>query len=175
MTYAEGERTGVLGRGQALLWGGLVVGTIDILEIIVFTSVRGVPPQRVLQSVASGLLGREAYAGGNATAILGLLLHFVIAFAAVGAYQVASRRFRWLVRSPVLWGLVYGLLVYALMDLVVVPLSAAALGPRTLESVLNGVAVHMLGVGLPAAFFARAAAPRASGRHGLARQKTIPA
>ncbi|HEX6370910.1 MAG TPA: hypothetical protein VF006_18470 [Longimicrobium sp.] len=143
--------------GRALLYGTLVVGTLDILEVIVFVGMRGVPPVRVLQSVASGVLGRGAYQGGLPAALLGTLLHFTIAFAAVALYQVASRRFGFLTRHPLVWGPLYGVGVWLVMNLIVVPLSAAAIGSPTPASIINGLLIHALGVGLPSALFARAA------------------
>lgn len=61
----------------AILWGGLIAGLIDITYAIGFSATRGVPPIRILQSVASGLLGSSSYQGGATTATLGLILHFV--------------------------------------------------------------------------------------------------
>lgn len=142
---------------QALLYGGLFVGFVDIVEIMVFVGLKGISPTRVLQHIASGLLGRSSYGGGLPTAALGLALHFLIAFAVVAVYLAASRRLPRLVEAPIVWGLVYGLAVYLVMNRVVVPASATAPGARTLPAVLNGLTVHVLGVGLPAALFARAA------------------
>jgi hypothetical protein len=143
---------------RALVFGTLTVGVLDAADAMVFFGLRGVSPLRVLQSIASGLLGRAAFQGGLATAALGTLLHFFIAFAIVAVFFAASRRISWLVRRPVLSGLAYGLVAYLVMSQVVVPLSAAPVGPRTPAIVLNGVLIHMLGVGLPAALFARASA-----------------
>ncbi|HET9766226.1 MAG TPA: hypothetical protein VFS60_05235, partial [Thermoanaerobaculia bacterium] len=62
---------------RAVLFGGLTVGILDITDAIVFWFLRAdAPPMRILQSVAAGLLGRQAArAGGWPTALLGLLLH----------------------------------------------------------------------------------------------------
>src|SRR3977135_1517904 len=73
------------GRPRAfdtIVYGGLVAGALDISYAIIFSWLRsGVPPTRLLQSVASGLLGREAARGGGwKTALLGLFLHFLNAF-----------------------------------------------------------------------------------------------
>ena len=66
---------------RALLLGALTVGVLDILDAFVFFGFRGVPPLRILQAIASGVVGREAaVTGGLATAALGLVLHFFIAF-----------------------------------------------------------------------------------------------
>ncbi len=149
-------------RARALLWGALTVGVLDLADAMIFFGLRGVPPARVLQSIASGLLGRAAFGGGLATAALGTLLHFFIALVIVAVFFAASRRIPALLRRPVLSGIGYGVLAYLVMSLVVVPLSAAATGPRGIAVVLNGLLIHMLGVGLPAALFARASTPPGS-------------
>jgi hypothetical protein len=143
---------------RVVLLGGLTVGVLDIADAFVFFGLRGVPPILILQSIASGLLGKEAFSGGLPAAALGMLLHFFIALAIVTTYYLASRRLPVLVRQPVACGLVYGLLVYAFMNLVVLPLSAAGSGGFPAPPVLaNGLLIHALGVGLPSALFARAA------------------
>ena len=65
------------GRPRAfdtIVYGGLTAGALDILYAFVFYGIRiGATPTRILQSVAGGLLGREAArAGGLKTAALGL-------------------------------------------------------------------------------------------------------
>ncbi len=144
----------------ALVAGTLAVGVLDILDAFIFFGLRGASPIGILQSIASGVLGRAAYQGGVRTAALGLLLHFVIAFGVVATYFVASRLVPALNRRPWLYGVLYGLVVYAVMNLVVVPLSAAALGsgPPALAVRVNGLLIHMFGVGLPAALVAARAA-----------------
>jgi hypothetical protein len=142
---------------QALLGGALTVGLLDILDAFVFFGLRGVSPIRILQSIAGGLLGRASFQGGLPTAALGLVLHFCIAFLIVATYYVASGRVRALVRHPIPWGMTYGVAAYLVMTFVVVPLSAAGGGLKTLPVVLNGLLIHIVGVGLPAALFSRAA------------------
>lgn len=142
---------------RALLLGTLTVGVLDILDAFLFFGFQGVPPIRILQSIASGLLGRDAYGGGIPTAALGAFLHFFIAFAVVATYYLASRWMPELARRPLLYGPLYGLLVYAVMNLVVIPLSAASFAPPDAIGLVNGLLIHALGVGLPSALFARAA------------------
>ena len=138
--------------GRAILWGGLLAGVGDIVFAFVVSWLRGVGPVRVLQSVASGLLGRAAAEGGLATAALGALLHFLIAFAWAAAYWLASRRLKVLARHPVVCGLLYGVVVYFFMYFVVLPLSAIYFPlTRTASSILLNAAGHMLLVGLPIA------------------------
>lgn len=142
----------------AIALGGLVAGALDITYAITFWAVKGVPAERVLQSVASGLLGRDAYAGGAPIAALGLLLHFLIAAAMAAAYVVASRRLRALVERPIVFGALYGLLLYAIMNYVVLPLSAfPGAGQFSWPSLIGGLCAHTLLVGIPIALFARRA------------------
>lgn len=140
---------------RALLYGALAVGVLDLLDALVFFGLRGVSPIRIPQSIAAGLLGRPAFQGGAPTAALGVGLHFVIAFTIVLVYHIASRWLRTLRERPWTWGPLYGILVYLVMNFVVLPLSAAGAPRLTTVVVINGVLIHMIGVGLPAALSAR--------------------
>ena len=145
---------------RALLYGTLAVGILDLLDAVVFFGLRGVQPARIFQSIASGLLGRAAFAGGMATAALGIALHFFIAFLIVAVFLLASRRLPALVRAPILSGLIYGIGAYIVMQYLVIPLSAAGTGRFSWPVFVNGVLIHMFGVGLPASLAARAATRR---------------
>ena len=151
-----------LSMGRAILYGTLAVGVLDLLDTFVFFGLRGVAPILIPQSIASGVLGSAAYDGGTGTAALGVLLHFFIAFGIVTTYVLASRRWPALVRRPFAYGPLYGLVVYAVMNLVVVPLSAAVVGSKSWPVIVNGLLIHMLGVGLPSALAARAAGAESS-------------
>jgi len=110
-----------------------------------------VPSMAILQSIASGLLGRAAFKGGVSTAVLGLLLHFFIAFTASTVFYFAARKLVFLRRHAVMWGLLYGGAIYLVMNFIVVPLSAVP-GPRPAFSpipFINGVLAVVLLVGLP--------------------------
>lgn len=137
---------------RAILWAGLIAGTLDITAASINGILRGGNPMRVLRSVASGLLGADALEGGVGTAALGLVLHFLIAFGASTVFFVASRKMRFLVRYAVVCGLLYGVAVYAFMNSVVVPLSAA---PFEIPYRPIGLIIHMLCVGLPIALVVR--------------------
>jgi hypothetical protein len=145
---------------RALLYGTLAVGILDLLDAVVFFGLRGVQPIRIFQSIASGLLGRAAFSGGTASAALGIALHFFIAFLIVAVFFLASRRLPALVRAPVLSGLIYGIGAYIVMQYLVIPLSAAGTGRFSWPVFVNGVLIHMFGVGLPAALVAARAGVR---------------
>ncbi|HKC39707.1 MAG TPA: hypothetical protein VKC15_09230, partial [Gemmatimonadales bacterium] len=139
------------------------VGVIDGLDAIVFFGLRNsVGPARIFKGIAGGLLGRDAAAaGGVGTALLGVVLHFAIATTIVSVFYLLSRRLPFLVGRPFVWGPLYGIAAYLTMNLVVLPLSALhGTGlPQALPVLLNGVLIHIFGVGTPSALFARAAQP----------------
>ena len=151
-----------VGPRTAVIIGALAVGTLDILDAFIFFGARsGVRPTRILQGIAGGLLTRPvAQQGGWPTAALGLFLHYFIAFGIVTTYVLASRKMRVLARSPFVFGPLYGIAVYLVMNLVVVPLSriGGTFGPPW-PVLINGWLIHMLGVGLPSALAAAAALP----------------
>ncbi|MGH9321736.1 MAG: hypothetical protein ACRD21_01145 [Vicinamibacteria bacterium] len=113
---------------RVLLRAGLLAGILDILAAFIVYGFRGASPIGILQSIASGLLGADAFRGGLRTAALGLVLHFFIACVAAFVYYASSRRLAILRRRPVISGLAYGTAVYLFMSFVVVPLSAVASG-----------------------------------------------
>ena len=134
----------------AILVGGLIAGTLDLTYAVVFSAFRGVAPLRILQSVASGLLGSAAFDGGAATAVLGVFLHYFIMFSAAAVFYLASRRLDFLARRPVIAGVIFGLCMYAVMTFVVLPLSAFPYKQNfTLVLVSANLFVHMFFVGVP--------------------------
>lgn len=149
----------------AIVWGGLVAGLIDITYAVGFSATRGVPPMRILQSVASGLLGSPAYQGGVATAALGLVLHFVLMMIIAAIYYFAGTRLRFLVTRPIGWGAMYGFLVYWVMNLVVLPVSAFPSQVKFVPILLiTSLIVHAFGIGVPIAIASsKALAPGGGG------------
>lgn len=127
---------------------------MDITCAIIMAVLRGSTPMRLLQFVASGLLGRSAFEGGVATAAVGAVIHFAIAFAVVAAFYVARQYIAVAREWPVVSGLTYGLIVFAVMNLIVLPLSAAR--PRhALVPDLIQIAIHMFIIGLPTSLLLR--------------------
>lgn len=140
----------------AIAVGGSILGVLDALDATVALHlVLGLSPMPIYQFVASGLLGPSAFAGGVPTALLGLGLHFVIAFSAATVFVLAATRIPALVRAPVPWGLAFGVAVWMFMGKVVLPLSLVQPSPFHLGLLLNGVIGHALFVGLPVALAAR--------------------
>lgn len=146
---------------ETIVYGGLAVGILDFLDASVFFPLYyGISFQSVWWGPASGILGREAArAGGWNTAILGICLHFIVAFCVASVYYLFARAIPFMVRHPVISGIVFGVIANFVMQCVVIPLSARGGNPGSIfnepvGSMLNSMLGHALLVGLPVALIA---------------------
>ncbi len=144
-----------------IVLAGLIAGTLDITAAVVQTLIAGRKPERMLQGIASGWLGKASYTYGPASMALGLASHFFIATTWAALYWLASRRSAPLIRHAWVYGTAYGIVVYGVMYEIVMPLSAIHRRiPRTPQDYIIGLLVHIVCVGLPIALVVRATTPR---------------
>jgi hypothetical protein len=133
----------------------LLVGTLDIFDAFIFYGLRRVTPTRILQGIASGVLGRAAFGMGQRSALLGLFFHFFIAFSATTVFLLASHKLP-VARHPFLYGTLFGVALYLVMNYIVLPLSQIGLRPTPpLIPLINGVAALVVCIGIPLALIAR--------------------
>ena len=142
---------------QALVLCLLIAGTLDISDALIFYGLRGVPPAGLLRFIAACLVGVSALHDGLGMAALGLAIHYTITLFWSVLFLIAAVRFTFLTRHAIASGLLYGCLIYVLMNFVVLPLTR--LPPRTHHLapavLLNGVLALLLCMGLPIALIAR--------------------
>ena len=153
---------------STIVYGGLVVGVLDLLFAFTFYGlILGVPPLQIFQSVAAGVIGRtSATEGGVRTFLLGILLHFIVATCITTVYYLAALILPVLIRQSVVSGLTYGIIAYFGMKYVVLPLSAIGQRGRLprLPIMLTEIVGHALLVGLPIALLTRQSAKRRNHR-----------
>jgi hypothetical protein len=145
---------------RAILLGGMIAGALDIIYAFIhYGIVYGATPIRILHAVAAGLLGPDAAsAGGWSTAALGLGLHFLMTIIMAAVFVFAASRLPLLTRFAWITGPLYGLALYFVMNLIVVPLSqATSNGLPVGQFLIGGLLIHAFGVGLPIALAARRA------------------
>ncbi len=153
---------------ERILKAGTLVGVLDLVFAVVLYvfALKVLTSVQVLQSIAGGLLGKATYRGGPATAALGAVLHFAIAYTWTTAYLVAYRRWSGLRRvvephsGAVLVGLAFGILVWLVMSLVVLPLSRSVAPPVLSLRFAVQLVGHAVFVGLPIALIVRDDATR---------------
>ena len=132
---------------------GLVAGATNLVAA---AAIFGGTMTHGFQMIASGLLGEQAFSQGLTAATLGALLHFAISIAAAALYLWAALRHRALTRHWLVGGVLFGVLVYLVMNLVVVPLSNAANPDLSLGMIAKELVAHTVMFGVPIAGIVRA-------------------
>jgi hypothetical protein len=130
---------------------GVAAGAIDLGFNTVKALNAGTSVLRPWKGVAAALLGKDAVIqGGDAMAIIGVALHFLITIGAAAIYYFVAKRLGWLVRHAFLSGLVFGALFFLAMNYVILPLSVIGhplyVGGETIAMALPG---HIIMIGLP--------------------------
>jgi len=141
-----------------ILIGGLVAGALDITFAISFAAFNGTPPLQLLRIVASGAFGKAALNGGLPMAAFGLVAHFVLSLGWAGVYLLLVQLKPPLVRHAVIYGILFGIVVFFAMRLVVLPASAFPFPVRfkPLATALDLMS-HMFLFGVPIALATRKA------------------
>lgn len=135
---------------RPILIGTLIAGTLDILAAIGLTLIYGRDPMTMLRYVGSGPVP-SATTMGTAGSVLGLAVHFALMAIMVTIFVFAATRLRALWQKPLLWGFLYGLATYVVMNLIVVPLRWPERWPPSTTSILTQLFCHIVLVGIPIA------------------------
>lgn len=169
----EASLSAAVGKPSALHTiglGGLVIGVLDFIDASTFFPLYyGITFQQVWWGPASGILGRDAARdGGWNSAILGIVLHFAVATCIATVYYFCARMIPFLLKHPVVSGIVFGVTANYVMQCVVLPLSMRKSSPlgvftEPFGSMMNSIIGHALLVGLPVALIAAWSAKRNRG------------
>jgi hypothetical protein len=134
---------------------GLLTGIVDGLWAIVLTLIYGRSLVRLWQGIAATAFGERMFEGGASTVLLGVLMHFGVAFAWSAMFLVLVTRSGWLrgvLDSPhgvLKVAAVYGPMIWIVMSAVVIPL----LTGRPLATITGRwwiqLAGHVVFVGVP--------------------------
>ncbi|MGA9587890.1 MAG: hypothetical protein WBQ95_21345 [Terracidiphilus sp.] len=137
-----------------ILVGGGVAGLLDMTSAYI-TFGRFMPI-----GIAGGIVGAAGRHVSVGQYILGLSIHYFIAFSAAAVYCVASKKLEFLREHFIVCGLFYGIAVFLVMQLVVLPLSAYhAMGPYQYRGMVEGLLAHMVLIGLPISICLRMLSP----------------
>lgn len=136
---------------KTVLVAWLTAGCLDLLGAIIVYSLimQRVTATRLLQGIARGVLGNSAYEGGTATALAGIAFHFMIALCFTITYFFMFPYIPFLKKQRILSGLLYGLFVWCVMNLAVLPLLNIANIPTKWDSIARGAVILMFCIGLP--------------------------
>ena len=133
-----------------IVQAGLVAGILDAMGAMITFIIRtGKSPAVVWKYVASGVFGQEALASGSGMVGWGLFFHFCIALIWACVFFLIYPTIRRFISNPVIVGLLYGIVVWLLMNLIVLPLSNVTAQPFDLSRAVIGMGVLMVCIGLP--------------------------
>ncbi len=134
------------------LVAGLITGTLDATGAIV---VHSADPVRMFQFISSGAFGSDvAYSGGWQTATAGVLFHYFIATTWCFLFFMLSTRARWIAEHRLLSGILYGIVIWLVMNLIVLKLSRINTRPIQLRGMAIGMSVLIVAIGIPVSYMA---------------------
>jgi uncharacterized membrane protein YagU involved in acid resistance len=138
---------------KTILLTGFIAGTLDMLGAIVVYCIimKVVTPVQLLNGIASGIFGKTVIGSTTVMAVFGLLFHYFIAFCFTTGYFLVYPRVKLLHGNVIITGLLYGVFVWIVMNLIVLPLSNARHAPFSWIPALRGASILMLCIGLPIA------------------------
>lgn len=140
------------------LIGGLIIGLLHLIFQVgvVYDLLLKSPFIGSLQYVTSGVMGDTAFAGGLATALLGLIIEFMMTIIIAGVFIFSADRIPLLSRNVIVGSLLYGFGVFIVMNFIVQPLSAApALPAPPMWLLIEIILEHILLIGLPLGLLVR--------------------
>ena len=141
---------------KTILFTGLIAGILDGSAASINALIRGRSPERVFRFIASGIFGKDSQSPGWLMPILGILLHFFIAYSFTIFFFFIFPKIKWLNKNFVVTGLLYGIFVWLIMNLIVVPLSITGkIRFVDIKQTIIGVLFLMFFIGLPIAYFAK--------------------
>jgi len=136
---------------------GLLVGTLDIVTACIYFTIKtgGDNPLRVLRFVASGLVGKSAFSDGTSIIFLGLVLHYLIAFSFTAFFFSIYPNIKLLSKNKIATGIVYGIFIWVVMNLVIVPLSQIGSRPFDFINALINAIILIVCIGIPLSVLAK--------------------
>ncbi|MBS1542890.1 MAG: hypothetical protein JST14_04610 [Bacteroidetes bacterium] len=130
----------------------LIAGTMDITAAIIQTLIGGGNIMRLMQYIASGMFGKQAFEGGMTMAALGLLFHYIIAMGWTWLYAFIYPKNKLLQYNWMLSAVIYGLAVWFLMNRVVLQLSNVTPFPFNITRALIAAGILVVCIGGPIAY-----------------------
>ncbi|MCC6288666.1 MAG: DUF1440 domain-containing protein [Chitinophagaceae bacterium] len=141
---------------KPILFAWIIAGTADAAAaVIVYSFVLDqASPLKIFQGIASGIAGKSAFEGGAGSALTGLALHYCIALCWVIIYFFLYPKIKLLQKNKIVSGLFYGLFVWLVMNIIVLPVTFNRPPALLLHNFLTGSIILMIAIGLPVSIIA---------------------
>jgi hypothetical protein len=140
---------------KTIILAGLLTGALDIIAALTdYYIATGKKPWAVLKFIASGVFGKKAFSGGGDMIFMGFLFHFIIAFTFTVFFFWLYQKISFLSKNRIITGILYGIFVWTIMNLVVLPLSNTPPLSYTAFKVIKAILILIVMIGLPLSFIA---------------------
>jgi len=135
---------------------GLIVGTLDILSACIYFCIKtgNTNCLTVLKFVASGVFGKEAFSCGNMMILSGLVFHYIIAFSFTAFFFLIFPKVRVFSKNQILTGIFYGVFIWTVMNLIVVPLSNISHREFNVVNAAINAIILIVCIGIPLSYMA---------------------
>ena len=136
---------------ETILTAGFIAGCLDLLAAIIVYSVamQRTTDTKLLQNIGKAAFGSSAFDSETSLALSGVGVHFFIAFSFAIFYFFIFPYIPFLKKQRIISGLLYGIFVWCIMNLAVLPLLHIANIPVKWDSIVRGAVILMLCIGLP--------------------------
>ncbi len=140
---------------RKILKAGLIVGTFDILSAFIYYFIKtGDNPFNILKYIASAVMGADAFNGDTLVYVSGLVLHYIIALTFTAWFFWLYPSLIYLIKNKIVAGIIYGIFIWAIMNLLVVPLTKISPRPlNTVNAIINCI-ILIVCIGIPLSFMA---------------------
>jgi hypothetical protein len=154
MTQAQAVNHPRKNLWTVIFWSGLLVGTLDMSGAIINSLANNGNPKMIFPYIASAVFGKEAFAGDSSMSVAGGVLHYIVAFLFTIFFFLVYPRLRFLSGNRLLTGILYGIFIWCVMNLLVVPLTQINKFPKWNAKILIQAGILVVAIGIPLSFIA---------------------
>jgi len=128
----------------------LLVGILDIAAAMLsFYISTGKSPLIVLKFIASAVTGPSAYADGTTSILLGLALHFSVAFLFTLFFFLVYKPLHLFQFNTLLTGVLYGIFIWVVMNQLILPMTSVKQQPFKWLEAVKAIIILITMIGLP--------------------------
>ncbi len=149
------QQTTAASPAKTIAVTGFIAGSLDILAAIIVYAViqEKTTAENILRYIASAVFGNKAFTGGTGMIFAGLLFHYLVAYIFTAIYVLLYPRISFLRKQKLLSGIAYGILVWFIMNVIVVPTAfSKPYSFTSFESLFTAMIILILMIGIPIAF-----------------------
>lgn len=138
------------GSTKTIIIAWLICGSLDILTAFIDYYIKtGKGPDGVLKYIASGVFGKDAFGGSSLMIWLGLMFHYLIALLFTLLFFLLYPRMKFLQFNVLITAIIFGLIVWAIMNFVVVPISNTPKSTSGQRNLIKPLLILICMIGLP--------------------------